>query len=390
LTVALDEEDALETSTDAVSFDLHGFVGIRLLDARPRDVNVVQRQLGLPRVTLRREPDITVRFVDTIAVDGPLTYAGWGDGGFTDDAFYVLRGKGNVRAKARIPFADVGDRCEIVCERAMPAVPLLLAVVNFTALAKGVLPLHASAFTYEGTGVLATGWAKGGKTETLLAFMSQGASYVGDEWVYLTPDGRMHGVPEPIRLWSWQLRQLPELLGRLPRGDRARLRGLHAASRSLTTAAAMTKSRGPGVSVLRRVAPVAARQAYLQVPPAVLFGSEKMALSARLDAVLLVASHEAPDVRVDPIDPAVIAHRMRASLVDERAPFMAYYRQYQYAFPGSASAVVERADDSERGLLDVVLADKPAAYLRHPYPLEIQRLLDPILDVLPTLPDLRA
>jgi len=55
-------------------------------------------------------------------------------------------------------------------------VPHLLAVINLTALAKGVLPLHASAFTYRGLGVLATGWAKGGKTETLLEFAWLGAT----------------------------------------------------------------------------------------------------------------------------------------------------------------------------------------------------------------------
>ena len=68
----------------------------------------------------------------------------------------------------QLPLERAGDRCEIVCERGLSAVPHLVAIVNLTALAHGVLPLHASAFSWNGTGILATGWAKGGKTEALL------------------------------------------------------------------------------------------------------------------------------------------------------------------------------------------------------------------------------
>src|SRR3990172_3169438 len=99
-------------------------------------------------------------------------------------------------------------------------------------LARGALPLHASAFLWNGTGALATGWAKGEKTEALLAFLTEGATYVGDEWVYLAGDGaRVFGIPEPIRIWDWQLEHVPWLGRRLPRGERARLAALRALSR---------------------------------------------------------------------------------------------------------------------------------------------------------------
>ena len=111
-----------------------------------------------------------------------------------------------------------------MCERGVAAVPLLIPILNMTLLARGVLPLHASAFVHEGTGVVATGWSKGGKTEALLAFASRGAEYVGDEWVYVASDGaRVHGIPEPIRIWRWQLRQLPEYERMIKPAERARL-----------------------------------------------------------------------------------------------------------------------------------------------------------------------
>ena len=137
----------------------------------------------------------------------------------------------------------------------MPAVPHLLAIINLTALTKGVLPLHATAFSTASAagsmGVLVAGWSKGGKTETLLACMSEGARYVGDEWVFLTPDGRMHGLPEPIRLWSWQLEQMPALLGARPARDRRRL----AAWKNIARVAERTARSGlPGAGIVRRAA----------------------------------------------------------------------------------------------------------------------------------------
>ena len=166
-----------------VDLDLHGIVGIRLLDAQERDVRTVVRQIGPLVRPLDGEPDIVVRFVDELPDAGRMTYAGWPDCAATDEDFYLLRGREGVAARTLLPVDDVGSRCEIVCERRAGHVPHLLAVINMTALRRGVLPLHASAFTYRGVGVLATGWGKGGKTEVLLALAARGARYVGDEWV---------------------------------------------------------------------------------------------------------------------------------------------------------------------------------------------------------------
>ena len=100
-----------------------------------------------------------------------------------------------------------------------------MAILNLTALKKDCVALHASAFVYEGKGILVTGWAKGGKTESLLAFASQGAKYVGDEWILLRGEGnRMYGIPENIRLWNWHLEYLPEVRRQIGTEERALFR----------------------------------------------------------------------------------------------------------------------------------------------------------------------
>ena len=195
-------------SSAPVDYDLHGIVGIRLLGASESDVAAVTAQLGPIRAVLDRDPDVVIRFVDRLPVSN-LRYLGREEAGFTDDAFLVLRSR-KARARVQIPVEEIGGRCEIVCESGLPAVPLLIPIVNVTALAKGVVPVHAAAFVHRGSGVLVTGWAKGGKTESLLGFMSHGAEYIGDEWVYVSADGRrLRGIPEPVRVWDWHLDDLP-------------------------------------------------------------------------------------------------------------------------------------------------------------------------------------
>ena len=362
--------------TQDMDFDLHGLVGVRVVGGTPSDVAVVRRQLGHPETPLDREPDLTVRFVERLA-PSPLTLVGIGESGYDDDAFYLLQAKGGSRRRTRMQFDRLGPGAEIVCERGIPAVPHLLATVNLLLLSHDVLPLHATALEVDGKGVLVTGWSKGGKTETLLALTSHGARYVGDEWVHLPPGGRMVGLPEPIRLWGWQLAQRPDLLASRPAAERRRLRAWSTVSR-IADAAVDRSWKGSGLA--RRIAPAVGRQAYLQVTPRDLFGAVGMVPSARLDAVVLVLSHEAPETVVHVVEQGEIARRMAASLAEERAPMMVHYRQFRYAFPDRPSPLLEQASEIESRLLSERLDNVPGGKVTHPHPCDVQVLGRAVLE----------
>jgi hypothetical protein len=357
-------------------FDLHGLVGVRVVDGSPSDVAVVRRQLGHPETALDREPDLTVRFVERLA-PSPLTLVGVGETGYDDDSFYLLAAKGGSRRRTMMPFDQLGPGVEIVCESGIPAVPHLLATVNLVLLTRDVLPLHATALEVDGQGILVTGWSKGGKTETLLAATGHGARYVGDEWVHLPGNGRMLGLPEPIRLWAWQLAQRPDLLASRTVGERLRLRTWASASR---VADELADRSWKGSGLMRRMAPAVGRQAYLQVPPVDLFGVDGMASEASLDAVVLVLSHESPETVVHAARPGEIARRMAASLAEERAPLMVHYRQFRYAFPDRSSELLESAGDLEARLLAARLDDVPSAKVTHPHPCDVHELGRAVLD----------
>jgi hypothetical protein len=361
-------------------FDLHGLVGIRLVDALPREEAAVAAQLGPIRAPLHREPDIVIRFVDRLPLSAPPRLLGVDDAGFTDDAFLVMRGKHKSAARVIFPMETVGGRCEIVCERGLAAVPLLVAAVNLTALSRGVLPMHAAAFRYRGAGVLVTGWSKGGKTETLLGFMAAGAEYVGDEWVYLDADGEtMYGIPEPIRLWDWHLAELPLFRQRLPRGTRARLRALEHLAGWLERAAPGAADRpSKRRRDVHRLLHLVNGQRHVDLPPHRLFAPAAAPMRAPLDRVVLVGSHEAPEIRVERLDPGEVARRMAFSLQEERSELAAYYRRFRFAHPGLRNPLLEDADRREAELLLGVLAGKPCHGVFHPYPVSIPALFEAV------------
>jgi hypothetical protein len=366
--------DPRQTDRPPVDFNLHGIVGIRLLDASPADVSAVRRQLGPIEGIWAGEPDIAIRFVDRL-VTPDLRYLGLQDAAFTDDAFYILRGKQKSPVMAQIPLDQVGGRIEIVCERGLAAVPLLIALINATAIARGAVPLHAAAMTYEGTGILATGWTKGGKTEMLLAFVANGAHYVGDEWVYLDRAGRtMAGIPEPIRVWDWHLSELPEFRARLNAGQRRRLALLRPLLNGLRRAgdSAWLPRRAAGLA--RRAEPLLRRQHGVDVAPERLFGPNRFASVAPLDRVFLVVSHAADEVTVRPIAGREVARRMVFSLLEEIEPLRAAYNRFRFAFPDVRNEFLDCLPDAWERALAEALADKEAYVVYHPYPVPVRRL----------------
>lgn len=353
--------------TGTVDFNLHDLVGIRLLDARSGDVRAVARQLGPIQRSLNGPPDIVIRFVERMPIAGTLRTLGMGEAAFSADEFFVLRSKHKAQARVSLALDQAGQGpCAIVCESGLPAVPLLIPLINLTMVAKGVLPLHAAAFTYNGVGAVATGWSKGGKTEALLAFMAGGAQYVGDEWVYLpADDSRALGIPEPIRLWDWYVRQLPELRGRLSRGDRLRL----AALRGVATLRRRMPALVPG-----RLARFLERQRYADLDPRMIFPEERCALAGRFDRLFWMVTHDARTIEVAPADAGEIARRMLHSLLYEWLPFLEWYRMYRFAFPDRRNELIESLEGRLTALLDETLAGRPAYTVAHPYPVDLAAL----------------
>lgn len=358
---------------DTVDYDIHGLVGLRLVGPSPSDAAAVERQLGPLQGPLCREPDIVVRFVDELPIDG-LRWIEFGRTGFTDDGFFVLQ-SGKRAARVKVAFDQIGGRCEIVCQRGLRSIPFLVAIVNVTVLKRDCVPLHASAFVYEGTGVVVTGWAKGGKTEALLAFAARGAEYVGDEWILLSGDGRrMFGIPEFIRLQDWHLDSLPSIRRWVPAERRLLFRIIRLLDRLHRTLPDV--ARPFPLKLLNDALPALRRQLNIQLDPSKVFGRGPRSFVASPQKIFFMVSHEHPAIRVEPADPQDIARRMAASISYEQLPLSAPYLAYQFAFPGRRSELLDSAHAVQSRLLTRAFAGKEAYMVRHPYPCELHELFD--------------
>lgn len=357
---------------EVLDYDVSGVVRLRVTHASRLDVGLMTRLFG-PPAPASGEPDLTVRFSPEIVAAG-LRHLGRNAAAFNDDDFFLL-GPKSGRIDARIPFASLGQPCEIECRSGLGYVPLLFDAITLTCMRKGFVALHGSAFVHNGTGVLVVGWEKGGKTETLLAFVNHGARYVGDEIVMLAGDGSsMLGIPFPVSIWDWNFDQIPGLLPPL----RARKKLLLGLVRGLVAVRdGHQRDRGDRTRVTRALdALIKPLRATLRIwaVPARLFEGRSWPGSAPVDVIVLSVSHDRPDVTVESCDPGEIALRMRGSNERERTTLLDHYRAFRFAFPHSPNALLDSLDEQQGALLRKALVGKTAFVVRHPYPVAFEPL----------------
>jgi hypothetical protein len=356
----------------SIDLDVHGIVGLRLENALPEDVAIVERQIGRFQVpSLERAPDIRVRFVSTLPAKD-LRYARYPYTAFNEEGFFLLDPKSGKK-KARVDLGTIGGECEILCRHGSGPVPFLMSIVVMSALFRGFVPLHGSAFAHDGVGVIVTGWAKGGKTEALLSFAEHGASYVGDEWILIDRLGAaVFGVPEEIRLWEWHVRQLPRIQQYLRREHRVRFALIHLYEWFISCIPEAIHRNGV-VEALHKALPVLQRQLFIKLTPEQLFGRNTVpALSPQ--KLFWMCSRQDPTIEVVRADASEIAQRMAASVTCELLPLISGYCEFAFAFPHKQNKDVEGYAALVRDRLVHALTGMDAYVVNHPYPICFEEL----------------
>jgi hypothetical protein len=363
-----------------VDFNVHDLIGIRLVNPAPRDVQIVERHLGLQPAPFSGSPALVINFVDRLSAKQPLRFLGRDDVAFTDDEFILLRSRNLARARTKLAMEKIGEACELVCETGLPAIPLLRQLLNLVMLARGVIPVHAAAFHHRGRGVLVTGWSHGSKTGTLLAFMAAGAKFVGDEWIYLSPAGdRMHGLPDQLEARPWYLGELPQYRRRVGLYDRVRTGVTAGLAGMLGPVAARSERRNSlGSKLVRYAHQGLVDQQSVHLNPLSLFGAGDCLLASPLDVVIVAVSHEAKDVLVRPAQADLVAGRMAASFVHEQASLMSCYHKHLFAFPDRRNPLLDHVEQLYRERAEAALSGKLTYAMFHPYPVGIGALREAV------------
>lgn len=373
--VKLVERVATRSELDAptprrwVDYRLHGLVTVRALDPDPSDEAELDARLG----HFKRQPterpagraDITLRFVPTIET-GPIRWIDPGRVGFSPHGFHVWpERKGGP---LRIPLDRVGRRPELLCSNGSRFGPLLMQLVKTTALGKGAVAAHASAFVWSGTGVVSTGWSRGGKTSALLAFSEHGAEFIGDDCVFIHRDGqRMQGIPSAIPLARYRVRELDRARAAVSSGTRFR--------QSAASIVSSTGSMAPGSvgRLLSRLGEKFEGRARARLLPSQLFARAD-SCEARPDVIFLMLNQADPGIHVSAADPRAVAKQMAESTEDEFGRLRSLYTAFKFAYPGQVSPLLERAENLRRQILESALASKRAYVVRHPYPVKLAGL----------------
>ena len=363
-----------------VDFDIHGVVGIRLIDPSPTDLDAARKLLGCPSRLPLTAPDITVRFVENLPVRG-IRFLGTDQGAFTDNGFFLLQ-EGTRRVNARIPFDRIGGPCEIVCKSRLGSVPLLIPIISLTALKKECVPVHGSAVVYNGVGILMAGWAHCGKTAALLGFAANGAEYVGEDWVLLSGNGqRMQGLVRPLELSRWHVASLPHVRSAVNLMNRFAFHGIGVLD-GLQRMVSGERTRSSLVlrSVQRALAAVENRLRQNVVPSAI-FGDKIRSAGAQVDKIFLFVSHEDHRIEVEPIAPSEMARRLAFLVRHELTPLLRHYAAYRFAFPRRRNELMESAAEYSFGKLARALNGKETYVVHLPYPhvfSELYRAIQPL------------
>jgi hypothetical protein len=342
-----------------------GLGTVALVDAPDHHVRAVVAALGPPAGPVGELDDLTVRFVDRLPTGPGLTRLG-DAAAYDDERFYLV---GDDGALAAVDLTRAGEPLEIVCERRLPRVPLLLPLLAVRLAATDRVLLHAAAFRYRGRGVLVAGWQGGGKSETLLPFMAHGAEHLADEWTAVEPAGTMVGVRSHVQVWDWQLRQLPALRPHLPLRARVQMRVA-----SMALDAADGRRLGQLGGVLNLLRPGLKHNARRSLAPDVLFGGRAGHGATTIDVALLAVVADRPQTTVRPVAAADIAARMPASLVHERRELLDAYAMHRFAFPDRSSAILEAGVEPERRVLEAALSNAETYVVEHPKPLALEAL----------------
>lgn len=358
-----------------IDFTLQNLIRIRLINPTEYDISRIRNKLGLEPEPFdpTEQADITIEYHDRITT-GDLTLLGQDSSGYDEKHFYIL----NVRNKATkvlIPFDQVGSRLHIQAEKGVRHVPLLNHIVNFRLIAKGYIPVHASAFVYNGHGILVPGWKTGGKTEALLSFASHGALYVGDEWVVISGDGRtMFGIPGPTSIKDWQFQYLEKLLPKIALQDRLKFKTIHL----LNGVHKLMDKIGFGKSFLARnleeMLPSFNRQLKIWKEPRQLFKDQYCHKPVSLDKIFLIQMHSDQEIFIERADAGAVAEKMIHTYDFEQGTFFDFYNAFKFAFPDRANDFLENVKEREAQLLRRAFSGKETYKVYRPHPVSFPEL----------------
>jgi len=199
---------------------------IRRFVASQMDPFTGARSSADPDVLVERGPAPAIDELQNPANDGLVT-------GSDGAALYLSDGEGwcrlpsgdRVSGPARFVLSGDFALWRAFGTAVRPALQLAL-------LRSGGVAVHSASVELDGAGIVVAGWSESGKTETALALMEDGASFLSDKWTVWDAGGELSAFPIGVGIRRWVLPYLPLLRESLTRAARAQFAAAGVADRA--------------------------------------------------------------------------------------------------------------------------------------------------------------
>ena len=249
--------------------------------------------------------------------------------------------------------------------------------IQVAAVGHGTVVAHAAAVDVGGTTVVIAGWSESGKTETALALVENGASFLGDKWTILArgvstgPNDVIVGpFPNRVGVRRWVLPYLPRLDAALGRADHARLAAGGAVAATARRVRSATRGSRPLDAVIGPVGDLASLTDTIRLSPDAVrraYGDNSLAGQPVLGALVLLDTIEpGAAARIGRLDPRSAAVAMARSAAYERRRFHLLGERLAGREPAMVPGfeIVAREADAIEALLSTVATYR----LRAPFP----------------------
>jgi hypothetical protein len=262
-----------------------------------------------------------------------------------------------------------------------PAVQVALAADD------RAVTLHAASIVREGGGIAVAGWSESGKTETALALMELGASFLSDKWTLLGHDGELSAFPISVGVRRWVLDYLPTLRRTVTRRSQVQFTAAGVAALVLDPVGrrpAKTRSRGMLADLARRTAALGDRAAFEVDELRAAYGDTNDP-ARRIPTRAICLLLNAPDgtrTRVEPMDPQVASARLSRTAGYERRAYFALRQRAAYVLPDQPTTITDRAIEADAAFLRTALRDIPILGVHAPFPTDPRTVAEAILRAL--------
>ncbi|HEX8157519.1 MAG TPA: hypothetical protein VF526_09045 [Solirubrobacteraceae bacterium] len=252
-------------------------------------------------------------------------------------------------------------------------------VMQLALLSAGAVAVHSASVELDGAGIVVAGWSESGKTETALALMESGASFLSDKWTVWEANGQLSAFPIGVGIRRWVLPYLPRLRGSLTRAARAQFFAAGAAdraSRPLRGGGRGGRLAGLAGDAMDRAVALADRAALTPTELRAAYGQTgDPARRVRAGCIVLLANVATDELTAQESAPADAAARLARSAAYERRIWFALQERARYALPAIASAAaMEEVVERERALLEPLLSATRVLTVRAPFPTDPRRV----------------